>query len=128
GPVDITTRPQSDVVEEAVAREARKGYDLLFIGVEPAAQEDAFDDKVARIAGEFKGAFAIAAARGSHRRPGIGRALGILVPATGGRAFLRPCRRRRSRALRALAALRLELTGAARGDAALAPVYRWAAS
>src|SRR3954453_22092323 len=25
GPVDITTRPQSDVVEEAVAREARKG-------------------------------------------------------------------------------------------------------
>src|SRR3954453_1845320 len=45
GPVDITTRPQSDVVEEAVAREARKGYDLLFIGVEPVAQEDAFDDK-----------------------------------------------------------------------------------
>ncbi|TMK34975.1 MAG: potassium transporter [Alphaproteobacteria bacterium] len=83
GPVDITTRPQSDVVEEAVAREARKGYDLLFIGVEPVAREDAFDDKVARIAGEFKGAFAIAAARGSHRRPGIGRALEILVPVTG---------------------------------------------
>src|SRR5438477_11406532 len=83
GPVDITTRPQSDVVEEAVAREARKGYDLLFIGVEPVAQEDAFDDKVSRIAGEFKGAFAIAAARGSHRRPGIGRALEILVPVTG---------------------------------------------
>jgi nucleotide-binding universal stress UspA family protein len=83
GPVDITTRPQSDIVEEAVAREARKGYDLLFIGVEPVAQEDAFDDKVARIAGEFKGAFAIAAARGSRRRPGIGRALEILVPVTG---------------------------------------------
>jgi Kef-type K+ transport system membrane component KefB/nucleotide-binding universal stress UspA family protein len=83
GPVDITTRPQRDVVEEAVAREARKGYDLLFIGVEPVAQEDAFDDKIARIAGEFKGAFAIAAARGSHRRPGIGRALDILVPVTG---------------------------------------------
>src|SRR5436305_262170 len=83
GPVDITTRPQSDVVEEAVAREARKGYDLLFIGVEPVAQEDAFDDKVARIAGEFKGAFAIAAARGSHRPPGLGRAPGILVPVTG---------------------------------------------
>src|SRR5437588_566726 len=83
GPVDITTRPQSDVVEEAVAREACKGYDLLFIGIEPVAQEDAFDDKVARIAGEFKGAFAIAAARGSHRRPGIGRALEILVPVTG---------------------------------------------
>jgi K+:H+ antiporter len=83
GPVDITTRPQSDVVEEAVAREARKGYDLLFIGVEPVAQEDAFDDKVARIAGEFKGPVAIAAARGARRRPGIERALEILVPVTG---------------------------------------------
>ena len=83
-PVDITTRPQSGVgPEEAVAREARKGYDLLVVGVEPVAQEDAFDEKVARIAGEFKGPFAIAAARGSNRRAGVGRALNILVPVTG---------------------------------------------
>src|SRR5438105_3312507 len=82
-PVDITTRPQSDVVEGAVAREARKGYDLLFIGVEPVAEESAFDDQVARLAGEFQGPFAIAAARGSHRRAGTGRALDILVPVTG---------------------------------------------
>src|SRR5947208_3288775 len=38
--------------------------------------------------------------------PGHGR-----QPAPGGGAFLRPCRRRRSRALRALAAVRVELTG-----------------
>jgi Kef-type K+ transport system membrane component KefB/nucleotide-binding universal stress UspA family protein len=82
-PVDITTRSRSDAVEEAVAREARKGYDLLFIGVEPVAQDGVFDDKVARIAGEFKGAFAIAGARGLHRRAGAGRALDILVPVTG---------------------------------------------
>jgi Kef-type K+ transport system membrane component KefB/nucleotide-binding universal stress UspA family protein len=84
-PVDITTRArrQSDVVEEAVAREASKGYDLLFIGVEPVEEEDAFSGKIARIAGEFKGPYAIAAARGSHRRPGIGRALNVLVPVTG---------------------------------------------
>ena len=83
-PVDITTRPQkSEVAEEAVAREAGKGYDLLFIGVEPIEHDGAFDDKVARIAGEFKGPFAIAAARGSHRRAGTGRALDILVPVTG---------------------------------------------
>jgi Kef-type K+ transport system membrane component KefB/nucleotide-binding universal stress UspA family protein len=82
-PVDITTRPQSDVAEGAIAREARKGYDLLFIGVEPVAQDGAFDDKVARLAGEFKGPFAIAAARRSHRRAGTGRALDILVPVTG---------------------------------------------
>jgi Kef-type K+ transport system membrane component KefB/nucleotide-binding universal stress UspA family protein len=82
-PVDITTRSRSDVVEEAVAREARKGYDLLLISVEPVAKDDVFDNKVARIAGEFKGPFAIAAARGSHRRNGNGRALDILVPVTG---------------------------------------------
>jgi nucleotide-binding universal stress UspA family protein len=82
-PVDITTRPQSDVAEGAIAREARKGYDLLFIGIEPVAEDSVFDDKVARIAGEFKGPFAIAAARGSHRRAGTGRALDILVPVTG---------------------------------------------
>src|SRR5947207_15588733 len=34
-PVDITMRSQAEPVEEAVAREARKGYDLLVIGVEP---------------------------------------------------------------------------------------------
>jgi nucleotide-binding universal stress UspA family protein len=83
-PVDITTRPRRDeVVEEAVAREARKGYDFLFIGVEPVAQDDAFDDKVARIAGEFDGPFAIAVARGGRRRSGVGRTLDILVPVNG---------------------------------------------
>jgi nucleotide-binding universal stress UspA family protein len=82
-PVDITTKPQSHPVEEAVAQEARKGYDLLVIGVEPAAEEGVFDDKVARIAAEFKGPFAILAARGSHRRGETGRALDILVPVTG---------------------------------------------
>jgi Kef-type K+ transport system membrane component KefB/nucleotide-binding universal stress UspA family protein len=82
-PVDITTRPQSHPVEEAVAQEARKGYDLLVIGVEPVAEEGVFDDQVARIAAEFKGPFAIVAARGSHRRGETGRALDILVPVTG---------------------------------------------
>jgi nucleotide-binding universal stress UspA family protein len=42
-----------------------------------------FDDKVARVAAEFKGPFAIAEARGVHRRAEIGRALDILVPVTG---------------------------------------------
>jgi nucleotide-binding universal stress UspA family protein len=55
----------------------------LYIGVEPVGQDDGFDETVERIAGEFKGAYAIVAARGAHRRPGIGRALNILVPVTG---------------------------------------------
>lgn len=82
-PVDVTLRSQDKPVEEAVADEAKKGYDLLVIGVEPPAKEGVFDDKVARIAAEFKGPLAIAEARGAHRRAGIGRALDILVPVTG---------------------------------------------
>jgi Kef-type K+ transport system membrane component KefB/nucleotide-binding universal stress UspA family protein len=82
-PVDITMRSEERPFEEAVADEAKKGYDLLVVGVEPAAVEGVFDDKVARIAAEFKGPFAVAEARGSHRRAEIGRALDILVPVTG---------------------------------------------
>jgi len=82
-PVDITTRRQSKDPEGAVAKEAKKGYDLLAIGVEPVAEKGVFDERVARIAAEFKGPFAIAEARGSHRRAGPGRALDIVVPVTG---------------------------------------------
>jgi Kef-type K+ transport system membrane component KefB/nucleotide-binding universal stress UspA family protein len=83
-PVDITARPQNAAAaEQAVAREAGKGYDFLFIGVEPVEADGEFDEKVARIAGEFDGPFAIAAARGSRRRPGLGRNLDILVPVNG---------------------------------------------
>jgi Kef-type K+ transport system membrane component KefB/nucleotide-binding universal stress UspA family protein len=82
-PVDITMRSQDKPAEQAVADEAKKGYDFLVIGVEPPAKEGVFDDKVARIAAEFKGPFAIAEARGLHRRAGVGRALDILVPVIG---------------------------------------------
>src|SRR5712691_8268700 len=82
-PVDITTRSRRQPVEEAVAQEAKKGYDLLVIGVEKLAEEGVIDEKVARIAAEFDGPFAITAARGAHRRAEIGRPLDILVPVTG---------------------------------------------
>ena len=82
-PVDIMTRPQSTDAEGAVAKEAKKGYDLLVIGVEPVAEKGVFDERLARLAAEFKGSFAIAEARGSHRRAGPGRALDIVVPVTG---------------------------------------------
>jgi Kef-type K+ transport system membrane component KefB/nucleotide-binding universal stress UspA family protein len=81
--VDITTRRQSRDPEGAVAEEAKKGYDFLVIAVEPVAEEGVFDERVARIAAEFKGPFAIAEARGSHRRTEPGRALDIVVPVTG---------------------------------------------
>jgi nucleotide-binding universal stress UspA family protein len=82
-PVDITALPQEATGEEAVAQQAGKGYDFLFIGVEPVAIDGELDEKIARIAGEFDGPFAVAAARGSRRRSGHGRNLDILVPVNG---------------------------------------------
>src|SRR5206468_4359437 len=52
-PVEITTRPRAFADEQAVAEEAKKGYDLLVIGVEPLADESMFSEQVARIAEQF---------------------------------------------------------------------------
>src|SRR4029077_506490 len=82
-PVDITARGNVEPTPQAVAEEAGKGYDFLLIGVEPTGEEGKFDDKVARIAEQFDGPYAIAAARGSYRRPEFRQVLNILVPVTG---------------------------------------------
>jgi Kef-type K+ transport system membrane component KefB len=83
-PVDITTR-QAELTEQAIAEEARKGYDLLLIGVEPAVSADGeIDAKIAGIAAAFDGPIAIAVARGPHYREPAGAShLDILVPITG---------------------------------------------
>lgn len=82
-PVDILTRLRREPAEEAVEREARKGYDLLAIGIEPHGEDGAFDPRAARIAEGFDGPLALTIARGGHRRAEPGRALDILVPVTG---------------------------------------------
>jgi Kef-type K+ transport system membrane component KefB/nucleotide-binding universal stress UspA family protein len=82
-------KPNIDVVkpraapEEAVAKEAAKGYDLLVIGLEPLARNGAFDDRVNRIAAQFEGPLAIADARGAHREDTMNSRLNVLVPITG---------------------------------------------
>jgi nucleotide-binding universal stress UspA family protein len=81
---DITTRLGNTPIEQTIASEARKGYDLLIIGTEPTMEADGeFADGVARLSAEFDGPFAIAAARGPHREDPIGPELRILVPVTG---------------------------------------------
>ena len=71
--------------EEAIADEAKKGYDMLLVGVEPALTvQGEIDEKVARVSEAFEGPLAIAVARGSDREePGAGTHLNILVPVTG---------------------------------------------
>ncbi len=79
--VDITTRVAGAVIEEAVAAEAEKGYDMLFVGVEGTGETDSpVAEDVARAAEAFEGPLALAHARGDEE---IGGPLTILVPITG---------------------------------------------
>ena len=83
--VDVLTRVQTaPEPEKAVADEARKGYGLMVVGVEPAAApEGGFDPGVARIARGFEGPLAIVVTRGVQRDDPLGAGLDILVPVTG---------------------------------------------
>jgi Kef-type K+ transport system membrane component KefB/nucleotide-binding universal stress UspA family protein len=84
--IDITTRAGTrSESDEAIAAEAKKGYGLLVIGREPTSAGAAFDPQITRSAARFGGAFAIAMARGGHRREPAATALNILVPVTGTR-------------------------------------------
>ncbi len=79
--VDITTRHADAIIEEAVAAEAEKGYDMLFIGIAGAGDGDGpVAEDVARAAEAFEGPLALAYARGDGDVDGP---LRILVPVTG---------------------------------------------
>jgi Kef-type K+ transport system membrane component KefB/nucleotide-binding universal stress UspA family protein len=82
--VDVTTRTGEAPTEEAVADEARKGYDLLMVGVEKTrARSGGFHPQAARVASSFEGALAIVAANGVHLRDPERSALHILLPVNG---------------------------------------------
>jgi Kef-type K+ transport system membrane component KefB/nucleotide-binding universal stress UspA family protein len=82
--VDVTVRKHKGSGEEAVAAEARKGYDLLAIGVaKTAARNGAFHADVARIALAFDGPLAIVAGKGIHLEHPQQSPLHILVPVNG---------------------------------------------
>src|SRR5262245_44028706 len=80
-----TVNPKPDLsLEEVIEQEARKGYDLLVIGVHPATSpKGGFHATVSRIASMFDGATAVVAARGRHERDPQGSPIDILVPVTG---------------------------------------------
>jgi nucleotide-binding universal stress UspA family protein len=81
--VDLTVRRVDGPTSAAVAKEAKKAYDLLFVGVtEPRAPGGAFHGDVSRIAAAFEGPLAVIPAGGvllnDPRHP-----LRILVPLNG---------------------------------------------
>jgi nucleotide-binding universal stress UspA family protein len=99
--LDVALHVGSLAPEAAVAKEARKGYDLLVIGVERTiAAHGGFHEQVARIAAGFEGPLAVAVARGAHLQHIPERRLNILVPSSRTssswrtamtRRFERPC-------------------------------------
>jgi Kef-type K+ transport system membrane component KefB/nucleotide-binding universal stress UspA family protein len=83
-PLDVTVRKPTAPSEEAVAEEARKGYDLLFIGLKNTRGKDGgFHGDVARVASGFEGPFAVSAAKGVHLEQPERSPLHILVPVNG---------------------------------------------
>jgi Kef-type K+ transport system membrane component KefB/nucleotide-binding universal stress UspA family protein len=84
GTVDIVTRARRAKLGEAVADEAKKGFDLLVVGVDKVtATKDRFDKKIEDIAAEFDGPIAIVAAKGKHLKQPMPETLNILVPVSG---------------------------------------------
>jgi Kef-type K+ transport system membrane component KefB/nucleotide-binding universal stress UspA family protein len=84
GSVDVVTRARRAELGEAIADEARKGFDLLVVGVDKvAATKDRFDRTIEDIAAKFEGPLAIVAAKGKHLKQPVPDALNILVPVSG---------------------------------------------
>ena len=82
--VDITMRiEEPGATEKAISEAAKKGYGLLFIGREPAAQGKRFTDQITRSAVSFGGPIAITIARGGRHAEQQSEPLNILVPVTG---------------------------------------------
>ena len=88
--LDLALPIKSPGPEAIVRKEARKGYDLLMIGIErTVAAHGGFDEQIARIAAGFEGPLAVAVARGSQVQEPPERRLNILVPVRGNKVSRR---------------------------------------
>ena len=84
GGIDITTRDRDEKPAEAIADEAKKGFDLLVVGMDKVADaKGRFDQKIEDIGTGFKGPMAIVAAKGSHLQQPAPAGFSILVPVSG---------------------------------------------
>ncbi|MEH2586613.1 cation:proton antiporter domain-containing protein [Bradyrhizobium sp. AZCC 1721] len=83
--IDVTTRAKSKRPADAVIDEARKGFDLLIVGMEKViGTRNGFDERIENATSGFDGPLAIVAARGSHlKQPAASSSFRILVPVSG---------------------------------------------
>jgi K+:H+ antiporter len=83
-PVDVTIRKHHAPIGEAVAEEAKKGYDLLVVGIENTRDKSGgFHPDVSRIASAFEGPLAVVSAHGDHLKQPQQSPFHLLVPVTG---------------------------------------------
>jgi Kef-type K+ transport system membrane component KefB/nucleotide-binding universal stress UspA family protein len=87
--VEVTTRTRAEKTVDAVVEEARKGFDLLVVGMKKVLGKDGFDKKVQDVISGFRGPIALVAARGLHLRQPAKAEFKILVPVSGSAASRR---------------------------------------
>jgi nucleotide-binding universal stress UspA family protein len=84
GDVDVTTRARETQAREAVVDEARKGFDLLVVGMNKVmGANSGFDGKVEEVTAGFEGPLAIVVAKSNHLETPLANDFKILVPVSG---------------------------------------------
>ncbi len=82
--IDITTRSRQKKAVDAVVDEARKGFDLLVVGMNKViGAGGGFDPTINVVTAGFEGPLAVVAAKGRHLTRADGDDLRILVPVSG---------------------------------------------
>jgi Kef-type K+ transport system membrane component KefB/nucleotide-binding universal stress UspA family protein len=82
--VAVKTRAERGGPEQAVSREAPKGYDLLIVGLDPARMpQGGLNPEIAKAARAYEGPSAVVVARGAHDDDPIRGRMKILAPVTG---------------------------------------------
>jgi nucleotide-binding universal stress UspA family protein len=84
GNIEVTTRVPKERPAEAIEDEARKGFDLLVVGMDRTLNaKGGFDPKIEDIGAGFRNPMAIAVAKGAHLKRPAAPGLRILVPVSG---------------------------------------------
>jgi nucleotide-binding universal stress UspA family protein len=82
--IDVIVRKHDVSPDEAVATEARRGYDLLVVGIDDAvAKRGGFHEALSDLVRHFEGSIAVAVARGAHQEDAAAALGRVLVPVTG---------------------------------------------
>jgi Kef-type K+ transport system membrane component KefB/nucleotide-binding universal stress UspA family protein len=84
GTVDVTTRPKETVDSDAVAGEARKGYDLMVVGIGKTRNpKGGFSKDISAITNSFEGPLAVVDTQNAGRDEPSDRYDRILIPVNG---------------------------------------------